>query len=97
MRSLADRPLFALGAALGVVLTGCDQLPSAVGGYTYRAEVGYYEGTQQAWYVGRDKSREDCVAEATGLYNQYNAQSKGRAFSWACRQMQGDKFLDRVR
>lgn len=65
--------------------------------YTYRAEVGYYQGDQQAWYVGSDKSRDACQAEAIGYYNQLNAKSTGRAFSWACRKMQGERFLERVR
>jgi hypothetical protein len=65
--------------------------------YTYRAEVGYYEGTEQRWYVGSDKSRDDCTSEAIGLYNSLNARSQGRAFSWACRKMNGERFLERVR
>ena len=66
-------------------------------GYTYKAEVGYYTGQRQDWYVGADKSKDACLAEARAHFNSLNAQSPGRAFSWACRQMQGDRFLDRVR
>jgi hypothetical protein len=69
----------------------------AVRGYTYRAEVGYHQGTEQLWFVGGDKSRDECTSEAIGRYNALNAQSPGRAFSWACRKMQGDRFLERVR
>src|SRR5215208_3000473 len=37
------------------VLTACDNAPSSLGGYTYRAEVGYCEGDKQTWFVGTDK------------------------------------------
>jgi|GEM_PF-5140095 len=65
--------------------------------YTYKAEVGYYRGSQQDWYVGSDKTREACTSEAVSLYNSYNRESPGRAFSWACRKMKGEQFLERVR
>lgn len=65
--------------------------------YTYRAEVGYYLNDQKTWYVGSDKSYDDCISEAIGRYRSLNAEHAGRAFSWACRKMQGEDFLDRVR
>jgi hypothetical protein len=65
--------------------------------YTYRAEVGYYVGDRQNWYVGNDKSRDDCQSEAIAIYNNYNREKPGRAFSWACRKMKGEQFLERVR
>ena len=65
--------------------------------YTYRAEVGYFEGAEQRWFVGSDKSRDDCQTEAINRYNALNRESPGRAFSWACRQMSGDQFITRVR
>jgi hypothetical protein len=71
--------------------------PAFLSPYMYRAEVGYYSGGAQAWYVGSDTSYDSCMAEARALYNSYNAQSPNRAFSWACRKMQGENFLDRVR
>jgi hypothetical protein len=74
-------------------LAGCDWFEA----YTYRAEVGYYESGQQAWYVGADKTREACTSEAVDMFNSFNAQSPNRAFSWACRKMQGERFLERVR
>lgn len=80
-----------------ITMAACDQIPATLGGYTYRAEVGYYEGDKQTWFVGSDKSREACISEAISRYNSINAASQGRAFSWACRQMQGENFLDRVR
>lgn len=71
--------------------------PAFLSPYTYRAEVGYYNGGAQAWYVGSDTSYDSCMSEARGLFNSYNVQSPNRAFSWACRKMQGESFLDRVR
>jgi hypothetical protein len=66
--------------------------------YTYAPEVGYYLGEERAWFVGDAiKSREDCVSNAIAVYNNYNGETPGRAFSWSCRKMQGDRFLDRVR
>lgn len=90
------RTLFAM-ACCGVFgsLAGCDYLPSY---YTYRAEVGYYEGSQERWYVGSDKSYDACISEATSYFNSLNTPSNPkRAFSWACRKMRGEEFLDRVR
>jgi hypothetical protein len=71
--------------------------PTFLSAYTYKAEVGYYEGKSQAWYVGNDTTYDKCMSEARNLYNAYNAKSPNRAFSWACRKMQGDSFLERVR
>src|SRR5262245_19005609 len=65
--------------------------------YTYHAEVGYYDDGQQRWFVGADKSYSDCMSEAIGRFNAFNAQHRGRAFTWSCRKMQGERFLDRVR
>jgi hypothetical protein len=66
--------------------------------YTYRPEVGYYSGSDRQWYVGKDyATQEECSNDAIAVFNSYNAQSSGRAFSWACRQMEGEKFLARVR
>jgi hypothetical protein len=86
-----------LGFTAVLMLTACDNVPSSLGGYTYRAEIGYYEGDKQTWFVGTDKSREACISEAISRYSSINAASPRRAFSWACRQMQGEEFLDRVR
>ena len=80
-----------------IFLAACDYAPSFLGGYTYRAEVGYHENGKETWFVGTDKSRDDCTSEAINRYNSINAASPGRAFSWACRQMQGESFLTRVR
>jgi len=66
-------------------------------GYTYRAEVGYHYGSRQDWYVGPDQSLEDCRQHALSMYHSKNSDSPRRAFSWACRKMQGDSFLERVR
>jgi hypothetical protein len=65
--------------------------------YTYRAEVGYYEGNYQQWFVGNDKTRDECQAEAISRFNSINARDPSRAFSWACRKMKGERFLERVR
>ncbi len=89
--------MIGIAAALALGLAGCDQISNTLGIYTYRAEVGYYENDKEAWFVGRDKSREACISEAIARYNNINAASPKRAFSWACRKMQGERFLDRVR
>jgi hypothetical protein len=65
--------------------------------YTYRAEVGYYQNGQQTWYVGSDTTHDQCISDATWRFNSINAEHPRRAFSWACRKMQGERFLDRVR
>jgi hypothetical protein len=66
--------------------------------YTYRVEVGYYDGGKEIWYAGPDQnSREDCVDAAIAYFNSVNNANTDRAFSWACRKMQGEDFLDRVR
>jgi hypothetical protein len=88
---------YLIAVALASALTGCDQVSDAVGIYKYRAEVGYYENDKEVWFVGEDKSRDACVSEAITRYNSINAASPRRAFSWACRKMQGERFLDRVR
>jgi hypothetical protein len=77
--------------AAALLISGCWQ------GYTYRAEVGYYEGGEQRWYVGPDQSRDECQSSAINRFNALNRESPGRAFSWACRKMQGERFLERVR
>jgi hypothetical protein len=64
----------------------------------YMAEVGYYDNNRQAWFVGeRTKSLDACILEAQARYAGYNRNSPGRAFSWACRVMRGERFLDRTR
>jgi hypothetical protein len=50
----------------------------------------------QTWFVGNDMTRDDCTARAIGYFNALNAESPNRAFSWACRKMQREKF-QRVR
>lgn len=66
--------------------------------YTYKPEVGYYQDGEQVWFVGSDVvDKEQCVSHAIAVYNNFNRESSRRAFSWACRKMQGDRFLDRVR
>ena len=78
-----------------VPLAACDYIP---GYYTYRAEVGYYNGSEKAWYVGESKSHDACISEAQSYFRSLNTPSNpSRAFSWACRKMQGEEFLDRVR
>jgi hypothetical protein len=47
--------------------------------------------------VGADKSYDACMSEAIAYYNELNRDHPKRAFSWACRKMQGENFLDRVR
>jgi hypothetical protein len=84
-------------AGASITLAACDKLPASLGGYTYRAEVGYREGQEEKWFVGSDRTREECTSEATAYFNRLNSQSPGRAFSWACRKMKGENFLDRVR
>lgn len=84
--------LAVLGAVPG--LAGCDYLP---GYYAYRAEVGYHDGPQDAWYVGQSTSYDACISEATSYFNRMNAATPTRAFSWACRKMRGEEFLGRVR
>ena len=80
-----------VGAGLG----GCDYLP---GYYTYKAEVGYYEGGQQKWYIGSAKSYSECIAEATSYFDSLKTPSNPkRAFTWSCRKMRGEEFLDRVK
>lgn len=85
--------LFILGLAAAWYFGWFDFLKS----YTYRAEVGYYSEGQRTWYVGSDKSKDECISEATSRFNSLNAEHSGRAFSWACRKMDGEQFLDRVR
>jgi hypothetical protein len=65
--------------------------------YTYRAEIGYYLNGEQAWFVGSDKTYDECMSEAISRFNSINVDHPRRAFSWACRKMQGEQFLDRVR
>jgi hypothetical protein len=63
----------------------------------YRAEVGYYEGSDTKWWYGGDTDREACTAEAIGFFNRKNAGNPGRAFSWSCLVVKGDRILSRVR
>jgi hypothetical protein len=88
-----------MGLAIAIYMgwIGSDYLPSWAGGYTYKAEVGYYQDGTQAWFVGENTSREKCIQEAVMRFNSLNNQNPKRAFSWACRKMQGDNFLERVR
>ena len=71
------RCIVLIAALTGV--TACDYVPPFLGGYTYRAEVGYYEDGKQTWFVGIDKSRDACISEATARYNSINAASPRRA------------------
>jgi hypothetical protein len=76
------RALF-IAMLAAIALAGCDNLPS-IGG-RYAAEVGYYQGEKQAWDIwGEFGSLDECRAAAIARFNSYNAQSPGRAFSWAC-------------
>lgn len=78
-----------------LTLTGCDNIP---GHYTYRAEVGYYEGGKEVWFVGSDKGYDACISEAQSRFNSLNTpDNPKRAFSWACRKMRGESFEMRVR
>ena len=63
----------------------------------YSAEVGYYEGTTERWHIGQPTSRKDCTAEATGMYNRFNYEKSGRAFSWACLLTRDGRYLLRHR
>jgi len=63
----------------------------------YRAEVGYYEGRSKQWYIGAPKSRGECTSEAIWKYNTLNAGEDGRAFSWACLYVVGDRVVSRHR
>ena len=78
--------IFLVGA-----LSACGQ------GKDYRAEVGYHDGNKEEWWFGSDTTRENCTAEAIGKYNQLNALSPKRAFSWACLRVKGSRVLGRVR
>jgi hypothetical protein len=80
-------------AAMSPLLAACD----VPGVYTYRAEVGYYQGSEQRWFVGSDKSYDACLSEAAAYFNNLNREHAGRAFSWACRRMRGEDVLARVR
>ena len=84
-----------LAAALALCVGNCDNIP---GYYTYRAEVGYYQDGQQTWYVGTDRSYDECMSEARSRFNAFNTpDNPKRAFSWACRKMRGETFESRVR
>jgi hypothetical protein len=62
--------------AFVVSLTACDR---------YAAEVGRRDGAQENWDIWGDfSSLDECRQAAIAQYNSYNAQSAGRAFSWAC-------------
>lgn len=64
----------------------------------YMAEVGYYQGSDRVWFVGsRQKKKEACIDEAVSRFNSLNRESPRRAFSWSCRIMRGERFLDRTR
>ena len=85
----------AIVCVLACLVGACDMLP---GSYTYKAEVGYYNDGKETWYVGEDKSYDACMSEARSYFASLNTPSNPkRAFSWACRKMQGDSFLERVR
>jgi hypothetical protein len=82
-------------AALAVVsLSACDVVKPA----EYVPEVGYRQGSAEAWWIGgRYRTKEECASQAVARFNAINAESRGRAFSWACRVMRGEKFESRVR
>jgi hypothetical protein len=63
----------------------------------YSAEVGYYEGTMERWYIGQPKSRSQCTSEAIGMYNRLNYEKPGRAFSWACLLTRDGRYISRHR
>lgn len=75
-----------------MVLASCDESAEQ-----YRAEVGYYAGEKEHWWFGSDTSREQCTNEAISRFNQLNHERPGRAFSWACLRVRGDRILGRVR
>jgi hypothetical protein len=80
---------------LASILGGCNML---AGGYTYKAGVGYFNDGKETWYMGDNKSYDACMSEARSYFASLNTPSNPkRAFSWACRKMQGDSFLERVR
>ncbi len=77
-----------------VALSGCDVFTPT----EYIPEIGYHQGERQVWETGeRYRSKDECVRRAIGRYNEINAQSPRRAFSWACRVMKGDAFESRTR
>ncbi len=84
--------------AVAVLLIGHSEAKAFFGSYEYIPEVGYHDNGKENWWLGdRYKSKESCINSATSQYNFYNKNDQKRAFSWACRKMEGDKFLDRVR
>lgn len=74
---MIDKSVLAVIFACG--LTGC------VFGDRYSSEVGWYEGRSERWDISGDyDSLDACRAAAIGQFNRINAESPGRAFSWAC-------------
>jgi hypothetical protein len=62
--------------ATAACLSACDR---------YAAEVGRRDGAQENWDIWGDfGSLDECREAAIAQYNSQNAQSAGRAFSWAC-------------
>ena len=78
-----------LAAVTSLLLAACED--------QYSAEVGYYEGTAERWYIGQPKSRSECTAEAIGMYNRLNHEKPGRAFSWACLLTRDGRYISRHR
>ena len=86
---------------LGPLIGACLLLVMCRDATQYRAEVGYHEGSDEKWHIGHPQDRrEDCTAEAIGMYNRLNAEKPGRAFSWACLVVDAsapNRFKSRVR
>lgn len=80
-----------------VWIIGGVALLSLGSGPSYMAEVGYYEGRETKWHIGRPTTREECTREAIGMFNRMNEEDSGRAFSWACLYGYGGNIAGRVR
>lgn len=74
-----SRPLkYVAGALLAVALYACI-------GDEYAAEVGYRNGESETWDIWGDfTSLDKCREAAISRFNSLNAESPGRATSWAC-------------
>lgn len=70
---------------LAFLVTGCEL------GSRYASEVGWYEGGSERWSISGDfTSLDDCRSAAIAQFNSVNAESPGRAFSWACLKKNSD-------
>ena len=63
---------------------------------TLSHQITLHISIDEAWYLRAGKSYDDCIAEAIVYYTDKTPIIQ-RAFSWACRKMRGENFLDRVR